>query len=106
MSKVEGFEAIAQRLLEMVADEQRLIAEGRLEEVPAALERRQELMQQVPTDQAPPPEIQQVLEKVREEGDRTLSLLCALRDELATRLDQGQRQRLAISGYARAGRSG
>ncbi|MDQ7006568.1 MAG: hypothetical protein Q9Q40_05010 [Acidobacteriota bacterium] len=106
MSRVEDLEAIARRLLEMVADEQRLIAEGRLEEVPAALEQRRELMRQVPADRVPPPEIQQVLEKVREEGDRTLSLLCALRDELAIRLGQGQRRRLAISGYARAGRSG
>ncbi|HHN74397.1 MAG TPA: hypothetical protein ENK10_04135 [Acidobacteria bacterium] len=102
MNPDPGVEALAQRLLEMVAAEQRLIAEGRLEEVPAALEQRQKVMRQIPTDQAPPPAVREMLDKVREEGDRTLTLLCALRDELASHLDEGKRRKLAISGYARA----
>ncbi len=102
MTKVsfQETEEIVARLRAMVEQEQVLVASGRLEEVASAIESRHALLAQIPLDEIPEGKLLTALREIHAEGDKTLTLLCALRDELSGMLDEGKQVRHAVSRYA------
>ncbi len=85
---------------EMVAEEQRLITVGRLEDAVAAITRRQQATALLPLTRIAEGPNREILAELLAEGDKTLTLLCALRDELRGRMSQDKQLRHAVGRYA------
>ena len=99
---IEKLELLVERLQRMVREEQQLIQSGRLEDVAAAVGERRRLMETIDLESVPPGPILGAIHEIREVGDRTLTLLCALRDELSVRMGQGKEVKKAVGQYERS----
>lgn len=95
--------AAARDLRQLAAEERSLIAAGRLDELDQLAQRRAALVGTLtgllPEGDLPPGPLRQELQEVEQEARQTLALLCALRDEIAGRLEQDRRVQHAAGAY-------
>lgn len=89
----------------LAGEERALITAGRLDELETIARRRAELMSTLtsllPPGTSSPETVREALKEAEHEAQQSLILLCALRDEIASRLDQNQRTKKATGAYAR-----
>lgn len=100
----KSLEALARDLLDLARQEQRMIAAGRLEEAVASIEHRRKLLQSLDGGSVPEGPAKELLREAEVEGAKTLTLLSALREELAERIGAGRHAHRAISNYGSASR--
>jgi hypothetical protein len=87
------------------------VAQGRLTELTGLAQRHRDLLgslsQLRDSESAPwPDSVQHLVESIREEGRRSLTLLLSVREELQRTVEDGRSRRQASTRYRQAGRSG
>jgi hypothetical protein len=101
-----GLLGALEQLCQEAAAERGLIASGRLEELSKAIARRQQrfekLRSEAPRATLEDARVQALVERMHAEGSQTMTLLCSVREELASLLGRGQKARQAVDSYGRS----
>ncbi len=95
---------LVQELIASARKERELVTAGRLDDATAAMAERAARMVGLPNRDNASGTLRALLDELFEEGERSLTLLRAIRDELGDELRQGSDQRHALHSYGDASR--